>query len=136
MAVRDIATKLDNKIAMNEIIATDTTTTGAIIDTADFECGCMFVAMIPLFALGSAEFQVFESDDSGMAGAVAVPAAKMIGSLPTLLAADADNTTLAKFGVFSNLRYLRISCVSTLSADYTALVLAVQEGEFQPVDEA
>lgn len=134
MAIKDIATKMDNKIVFQGAITTDTTTSGDIIDTADFEAGFMIIPLCIAFSAGSFEFKIYESDDSGMAGAVEVDSTKIIGTLPTLTAQTSSNTTVLGVGVFSNLRYLQIRVVSTGTANGTILAMAVQESEFQPVE--
>jgi hypothetical protein len=133
MAVRDITTRLDNKIIFNEVLTDDTETDGVIIDTADFELGITFIFAITAFSAGSFEFQIFESDADDMAGEVAVDSDKLIGTLPTLTALTADNTSIDGVGVFSNLRYLRVKVVpDSASGNNSVLGFAVQESEFQP----
>ena len=70
----------------------------------------------PVWVDGTYTLKLEESDDSGMAGAVDIPAAKLIGSLPAVAAATVDGAALGKVGVFSNLRYIRVSIVSTAFA--------------------
>jgi len=115
MAVKDQASQMDGYIVINEDISTDTTTVGPVFDMADHECGITFMITCPdaLYTDGTYTLLLEESDDSGMSGSAVVPAAKLIGSLPAISAGVADGAIYEKVGVFSNLRYVRASIVST-----------------------
>lgn len=113
MAVRDQVTRFNGYQALYAAIASDTTTVGAIFDTADYECGFSALLSAPVWVDGTYTLKLEESDDSGMAGAVDIPAVKLIGALPVVAAATVDGAELGKIGVFSNLRYIRVSIVST-----------------------
>lgn len=113
MAVRDQVTRMNIYQASYDAIASDTTTVGAIFDTADYELGFSATISAPVWVDGTYTLKLEESDDAGMAGAVDIPAAKLIGSLPVVAAATVDGAALGKIGVFSNLRYIRVSVVST-----------------------
>jgi len=133
MAVRDQVSKMDSFQALYEAIASDTTTVGAIIDTAHYELGFSAFISAPVWTDGTYTLKLEESDDSGMAGAVDVPAEKLIGSLPAVGALTADGGKLGKIGVFSNLRYVRISVVSTgVTTGATVNVAVVQHSEVCP----
>jgi hypothetical protein len=113
MAVRDQVTTMDMVQSSYDAIASDTTTVGAIIDTADYELGFSVFISAPVWADGTYTLKLEESDDSAMSGAVDIDSSKLIGSLPAVAAATVDGAALGKVGVFSNLRYVRISIVST-----------------------
>lgn len=133
MAVLDIRSDLKQTLALNAIISSDTTTQGAILDTANFELGLMFALALTVFSAGQADLLIQESDDSGMSGATTVSGDQLIGSLPSLTAVNANGSEYATVGVISNKRYIRASVVSTDSADFTANLTATEKGEFKPV---
>lgn len=113
MAVRDQVTLFNGYQALYEEITDNSTTAGATFDTADFELGFSVLLSAPAWTDGTYTLKLEESDDAGMAGAVDIPAEKLIGSLPAVSAATVDGAALGKVGVFSNLRYIRVSVVST-----------------------
>lgn len=133
MAVKDIRSNLKEIVGFSAIITTNTTTAGAILDTADFELGLMFSVAITVFGAGTFTLLLEESDDSGMSGAVAITGDKLIGTLPALTAATAQGVTLETVGVISNLRYVRASIVSTGTTTTTVVVTATQKAENMPV---
>ena len=60
--------------------------TGEIVDTVDFESG-QAVLVVPTYSVGDVAIKdVLESDDSGMSGATAIPADRIIGDINTLAA--------------------------------------------------
>jgi len=133
MAVRDQVTLMDAFQGSYDVISTDTTTVGAIFDTADYELGFSVFISAPAWVDGTYTLKLEESDDSGMAGAVDIPAAKLIGSLPAVSALTADGAALDKVGVFSNLRYIRVSVVSTsTTSGATIRTTVVKHSEYLP----
>lgn len=133
MAVKDIRSNVKQILALLATISTDTTTNGAIIDTADFELGLMFAVQISDYTDGTYTLLIEESDDSGMSGAVAVTGDKLIGSLPVLSAATAQGGTLGTVGVISNLRFVRASLVSaSTSTGAVAQVISTEVAENMP----
>lgn len=140
MSVKDIESKLNFIVALSAVIGSNTTTSGAILDTAAKELGTVFILNVPVFTDGSYELQIFESDDAAMAGATQVVAPKI---LPTINANDsiteaavvAEGATLQKIGVFSNKRYLQARVVSTgVTTGATVNVIATQAPELTPTD--
>lgn len=130
MAVKDIVTKLQENVALTAAVTSNTTTVGAILDTADFELGLMFTLYVADFTDGTYTLLLEESDDSGMAGAVTIPTDKLIGLLPAASAASASGSILGKVGVFSNLRFVRASVVSTgVTTGALATVISTQKAE-------
>lgn len=134
MAVRDQVTKFNAYQASYDAIASDTTTVGAIFDTADYELGFSCLISAPVWADGTYTLKLEESDDSGMAGAVDIPAEKLIGTLPVVAAATVDGAALGKVGVFSNLRYIRVSVVSTdfSASGATIMTTVIKHAEVCP----
>lgn len=135
MAVRDIVSKLKCTQVFNAAISTDTATTGSIIDTADFECGLAFFVGATAYTDGEYVLSLQEGLDSGLSDAAAVSADKLIGTAPTVDEALASNAGVyLKLGAHSTLRYVRPVLTSTSTTTGATLqVLAVEEGEFQPV---
>lgn len=113
MAVRDQVTRMDIYQADYTVISTNTTTAGPIFDTAEFELG--FSAFISAVAWtdGTYTMLIQEGNESDLSDAVTIPTDKLIGSLPAVSAATADGAELGKVGIHSNLRYVRVSVVST-----------------------
>jgi hypothetical protein len=115
MPTRDIRSNLLPKLALNANITTSTTTSGSIIDTADYDLGVMFQLACIAYTDGTYTPNILMSDDSGMAGAVSVPAANLIGTYAgaVLNALTAGGATLKTLGVVGTLRYLQFQIVST-----------------------
>lgn len=133
MAVKDIRSNLIQTLALSAAISTDTTTAGAILDTADNELGLMFAVEATAYTAGTYTLLLEESSDSGMSGATAISGDQLIGTLPELSAATASGGVLETVGVISNLRYVRASIVSASTGSATVQVLATQKGEVKPV---
>ncbi len=130
----DIKSNLLFLLAMIANITTDTTTSGAIIDTAKFELGIAFDMGVINFTDGSYELQIFESDDPAMSGATVVSGDQLIGALPTLTAATAQGAAKTSVGVISHLRYLQARVVSTSTSTGADVVIgATQKGESLPI---
>jgi len=123
MPVRDQVTLFNGYQGLYAAIASDTTTVGAIFDTADYELGFSVLLSAPVWVDGTYTLKLEESDASDMAGAVDIPAVKLIGALPVVAAATVNGVALGKIGVFSNLRYIRVSIVST---DFAATGATIQ----------
>ena len=139
MAIKDIESKLQPRVALAATIATDTNTDGSIIDTANFELGLLFTLDVVSFNDGAYELQLFESNDSGMAGATQIVAPAI---LPTDLGANSISASAAvvagdivqKIGAYSNLRYVRPRIVSTgTTSGAEVRVTVIQAGEESPV---
>lgn len=139
MAVHDIESNLLPIVALAAAIGASTTTSGAILDTANNELGLLFLLDVVAYTDGDYELQLFESDDAAMAGAVQIVAPKI---LPTNLGANsitegavvAEGAILQKIGAFSNLRYVQARVVSTsVSTGATVRVVAIQKAELSPV---
>lgn len=135
MAVKDIRSNVKQTSAFEpQVINTDTTTTGAIQDTADFELGLMFAVSVSAFTDGTYTLLIEESDDSGMSGAVTVSGDKLIGTLPAISAAVAEGAAFSTVGVISNLRFVRVSIVSSsTSTGATVQVISTEVAETMPV---
>jgi len=136
MSVRDIRSNLEGQLAFNATVATDTTTAGTIIDTADYDGGVKFDLIATAYTDGTYTPLLEESDDSGMSGATAVPDAKIIGTEAgaAISAATATTDVLNSIGVFANKRYIRLSIVSTgTTTGATIVSVAQKQPEVTPV---
>jgi hypothetical protein len=101
-------------------IASDTTTTGSIVDTLGFE-SCEFIVQFGTLTTAGATFTItVQGDDTvGFGSPVAVAAAVLLGSFPVVVGTE-DNT-LRKVGVklptiAGSDRFLRLSIVSAGTA--------------------
>ena len=128
MPVKDIRSNLLPKLAFNAIINSDTTTNGAIIDTADFDGGVVFTLLSSVYNAGTYTPVLEESDDSGMSGANDVADANLIGTEAgaALSAVSASGANLGSIGAFSTKRYLRLKIASVTST--TTTIVAVYQG--------
>lgn len=133
MAVRDQVTRFDGYQGSYDVISSNTTTVGATFDTANHELGFSVLISAPAWTDGTYTLLLEESDDAGMAGAVTIPAAKLIGDFPAVSAATVDGVALGKVGVFSNLRYIRVSVVSTgVTTGATIRTTVIKHSEYLP----
>ena len=134
MAVQDIASDLQETVALTAVISSDTTTTGAVIDTADFELGLMFSLGVDAFTDGTYTLLLEEDALIGFASPTVISGDKLIGTLPAASAASAQGSILGKVGVISNERFVRASIVSTgTTSGATVNVIATEKAETMPV---
>ena len=91
-------------------IVTDTTTVGAIIDTAGFE-SLEFLIQSGTLTDGAYALKLEQGDDSGLSDAADVPAADILGALTGFALTDDD--TAKRVGSIGKMRYQRLSIVST-----------------------
>lgn len=135
MPTQDIRSNLLSRLAFKASITTDTTTAGAIIDTADFDGGVMYTLLTTVYGAGTYTPLLEESDDSGMSGATAVADANLIGTeagaaLGT--AVTASGAVLNSFGCFGTKRYLRLSIVSATTTTTTVVAILTGQPEVCP----
>lgn len=104
-------------------ITTDTTTSGEIIDTAGYE-GLEFAIGSGTITDGTYAVTVWESEDSGMSGAIVVPAAETLGDAD-FVAADDDE--VHQIGSVGKKRYqqLRVVSASTSSGGTNFFATAI-----------
>lgn len=91
-------------------ITTNTTTTGAIIDTAQYE-SLEFYFISGTITDGVYTVQIFHGNDSGLSDAVQLTGEELLGSVVFSLAADSNKTK--RIGYVGKKRYVRVSIVST-----------------------
>ncbi len=107
----NIGTRLALAIA---VIATDTTTAGAIIDSQGFE-SLEFVMQTGVVTAGDVTMLIEGSDADDMAGAVAITGDDLLGEAQVMAAADFTQ----RLGVIAKYRYYRLSAVTDNSANLT-----------------
>ncbi len=136
MPVKDIRSNLKPVQVMNANITSNTTTSGSILDTADYDLGVMFQFASPVYADGTFTPTILESDDPAMAGANTVAADNLIGTYAGAVvnAVTPALGTLATIGVIGTKRYLQVQEVSTLvSSGARIVVTAINKAEVLPV---
>ena len=97
-------------------LASDADTNGIIIDTDNFESGKVSLITGAYTAGNIVISAINESDDSGMAGATAIPAERLIG---TATAVSVTNT-VDELGFVSTKRYVQVVYTTADTADLTA----------------
>jgi len=125
MAVRDQVTKMITYKADYTVIDSDTTTAGPIWDTASFELGFTAFMACVAWTDGTYTMLIQEGDESDLSDAVTLPTNKLIGTLPVVGAATADGAESLSVGIHSNLRYVRVSVVSTVTTDGATIYTGV-----------
>jgi hypothetical protein len=94
----------------NATIATNTTTVGAIIDTAGYE-SCEFIIKSGTRTDGTYTPLIQDGDDSGLSDAAAVSDTFLVGT--EAAAAITASNALGRIGYVGKKRYVRLSIVST-----------------------
>ena len=110
MAIQDLKTTIEVSLNETNAIGANGTTVGADFDTAAY-LTVTFALMCTAYTDGTHTLTLDESDDD--VTYTAVPAAKLIGSLPAITSVTAALEVIDTVGVFSNMRYIRPSIVST-----------------------
>ena len=87
-------------------IATSTTTAGAIIDTQGFE-SLEYLISSGVITDGTYDVTLEEGDDPALADAAPVPAANILGALPSF--ADTDDDVSKRVGSIGKKRYQRLN---------------------------
>lgn len=123
MAEKDIHNNLKIAVALAaQVIASDTTTAGIIIDTQGFEA-VEFVLQTGVLTDGDYALLIEDGDDSGLSDAAAVADIFLLGTeAGASFDADTDDNKAGKIGYVGPKRYVRMSVVSTNFAATGALV--------------
>ena len=117
---RDLHNNMDERVALaTQLINTDTTTAGVIIDTAGYE-SLEFIMQAGVVTAGDVTLIMQDGDDSGLSDVATVASDFVLGSLVTL-----DATGITRVGYVGKKRYVRVSAVSDTSANLTVGVVAV-----------
>lgn len=134
--LRDLRSNVASDLGFYAAIASDTTTAGQIVDTAHYESGLMFSLAALVYTDGTYTPLIEESDDSGMAGATAVPDKNLIGTEAgaALTALTALGASMPTIGVATSKRYVRLSIVSTLTTTGATITATTNKmPELKPV---
>lgn len=132
MAVKEQVTRIKVINALEpQVIGSDTTTTGAIIDTADFDLGVSFAVLATAYTDGTFTLKIEDGDDAALADAADVDSSMLVyGTLPAVSAGASEGDVMAKEGVHSAKRYVRASIVSTsVTTGATLQVIAILGAE-------
>lgn len=97
------------------VIATDTTTVGAIIDTKNYE-SMTFLLNSGVVTDGAYAILVEDGDDSGLSDAAAVDDEFLIGTEANAAFALTDDGVSKTLGYNGHKRFVRLSIVSTSTA--------------------
>jgi len=105
-------------VGFNQNITTDTTTNGAIIDTANTR-GNTYTLSSPVFTQGTFTPVLEESDDSGMAGATDIADINLLGTEAGAVITDAaaEGAKFGSIGFFGTKRFVRLKIDSTGTAN-------------------
>jgi hypothetical protein len=134
MPIKEVATRQEVRYALeNQTVGNAATVTGAVFDTADYDNGIYFAAMVTDFTLGTCAMTIYEDDAIGMGTATIVAAANLIYTSPTLgTAATVEGASCAKLGCFGTKRYLRVTLVGDADSNMDVVVVAIKNPEVMP----
>lgn len=135
MPIKDIRSNLLPQMVFKAIINSDTTTTsGSILDTADYDDGVVFDFLCTVYGAGTYTPIINESDASDMSGSNVVAAANLIGTTAgaAISAATPAAGVLPSIGIFGTKRYIRVDIASVSSTTTTIVVLAHSVPEILP----
>ena len=120
MASQDLHNNIDERVALaTQLINTDTTTAGVIIDTAGFE-SLEFLMQAGVVTAGDVTLIMQDGDDSALSDVATVADAFRLGDLVTL-----DATGITRVGYVGKKRYVRVSAVTDNSGNLTVGAAAV-----------
>lgn len=139
MAIKEQATMVKVVNALEpQVIGSDTTTTGGIIDTAAFDMGVTFAVLVTAYTDGTFTLKIEDGDNSSLTDAADVSTSQLVyGTLPAVSAGAAEGDIMAKEGVHSTKRYIRPSIVSTsVTTGATVQVVAILGAEVLPTPQA
>ena len=139
MAVRDMATHVDQVYNDLIVISSTTPVNGPVVDTEGFDLGVTFFFAVTAYTSGDASVVIQEGDLADGSDMANVPNEKIVGfnqgSVPSvsLGAVTADNTNFEKLGVHSTKRYVRARLTGANTPSLTALITVLRGGEVLPV---
>ncbi len=138
MPVQEQATHQVVSLALEATITTDTTTEGAIFDTAHFDLGIYFAIASTAWTDGTYTLKIEDGDDSALSDAAVVATGQLVyGSLPAVAAVLADGADYAKEGVIGTKRYVRASIVSTdTTSGATLSLICIKGAELLKTDQS
>jgi len=111
MSEFDLHSRVDDRVALTtQVISSNTTTVGEIIDTKGFE-SIEFVLQSGTITDGAYAILLEEGDDAALSDAATLDSELTLGALTGFVAADDDATI--RVGSIGKDRYQRVSLVST-----------------------
>ncbi len=117
MASIDLKNDIKDLVALDtQVIASDVTTAGNIIDTVGFE-SVTFVLQAGVVTAGDVEALIEDGDDSGLSDAAAVADDFLIGTEASTNISATNG--IATIGYVGKKRYVRLSSVTANSANLT-----------------
>lgn len=134
----DLHHDVQNRLALQAAISTNTTTEGAILDTRNAE-QIDFTAFLSEFTDGSYELQIFQGEQSDMSdevqvASVSIKPTSLNDNKLTFTAAVSQGDVLEKLGVMDNNAYMRAKIVSTgVTTGATATVISSLMSRNRPV---
>jgi hypothetical protein len=84
-ATRDLRSNIASDLHYYNEILSDGTSSGAILDTADYDSGIMFNFGVVDYGDGTYTVTIYESDDSGMSTSNPISSTSLIGSTSDLI---------------------------------------------------
>ncbi len=136
MPIKDIRSDIKVILAQTDVITTNTTTDGAIIDTANFEAGVAFAFQCTAFTDGTYTPLLEESATGAFAGEeTPIADANLIGTEAgaAMTAATAELGVMGTIGIFSTLQFVRSTIVSAgTSTGATISTIAILAPELIP----
>lgn len=132
MAISDNKSEQKVNLLHNAVIATNTTTNTASINTADFDMGVMLSMSVTAFTDGTYVLALEDSPDNSVFTAVA--SIKLIGTAPTVSAVTSSSAGLiSTLGAISTEKWIRGVITSTdTTSGATVNVQSILMGEFNP----
>jgi len=110
---KDLFNNVNQKIALKvQLVSTDTTTAGEILDRQGYETLTLF-PISGILTDGTYNWLVEDGDDSGLSDAAAVSDDFLLGTEAGLAMALTDDDKVGKIGYVGVKRFVRISVVST-----------------------
>ena len=126
MAQFDIHTRLLGAPALNpQTISSDTTTDGSIIDMQGYEA-LEFIIQSGTITTGVFTPKLEHGDDSGLSDAVVVPNDFRLGTIASATFSAADDDVTKQLGYVGKKRYVRLSIVTSSSANGAIGAIAVR----------
>ena len=130
MPIKEVATKQVVHYALELQDIGTGATTGVVIDSADYDNGVYFAALVTEWTAGTCAMTIYEDDAVGMGTAEIVAAKNLIYTSPTLgTAATVEGASIAKLGVHSTKRYLRVTLTGDGTSNMDVVVLAIKNPE-------
>ena len=117
------------------LVSSNTTTTGEIIDTADYGMGIKFCVIVSMYNDGDYALSFEDGDDPGLSDASLISSEKIIGDAVSLSTETGLTDPWPGNGLFSTKRYVRAVITSTNVTGAPGLVItvtAVLSGEYNP----